>query len=338
MRQAKQLWNLFAQAVTVFAAAAVVVAVFMRFGAEPSSYRDAVSKALPSVVSIYGRDKHGAESSIGSGVIVSRDGDILTNYHLIANISKIEIGAEGGETYLAELVGIDPDIDIAVLRVKAAGLPAIGTAEDGTLQAGDIVFAIGNPFGLNRTTTMGIVSAVGRERLGLHGFERFIQTDAAINPGSSGGALANAKGELVGINSALFYRRSGIAPQGIGFAIPAALAMHSYGRLVEDAAAPETGALLQNLSARLRSEVLGDEGGADDGEGGGGRWHALLVTRVWQETVAAESGLQVGDIVLQINDANPKSHVNDGELLPSARALEILRGSEKFVIDIVQSE
>ena len=331
MQQAKQLWNLFAQAVTIFAAAAVVIAVFMQFHAVPPSYRDAVSKALPSVVSIYGRDRHDTETSVGSGVIVSRDGYILTNYHLIANISKIEIGAQDGQTYVAELVGIDPDIDIAVLRVNAADLPAIGTAKDGTLRAGDIVFAIGNPFGLNRSTTMGIVSAVGRDRLGLHGFERFIQTDAAINPGSSGGALANAEGELVGINSALFYRRTGITPQGIGFAIPAALAMSSYGRLIDDAAAPDNGMLLRNLSARLRSEVLGDDN--DEGEGEQ-QWHALLITRVWRDSAAAQSGLQVGDVVLQINDADPKDHAGDGILLPSAQTLEVLRGEEKFVITL----
>ena len=316
MKQIKNLWQLFAQAVTIFAAAVIVAVVFLKINTQPFSHREAVSKVLPSVVSIYGRDEHGAQSSIGSGVIVSDNGYILTNYHLIANISKIEVGVKSGTSYVAELIGIDPDIDIAVLRINAESLPAIGAAEDSLLQPGDIVLAVGNPFGLNRTTTMGIVSAVGRDRLGLHGFEQFIQTDAAINPGSSGGALANAEGKLVGINSALFYRQHGITPQGIGFAIPAGLALNSYGRLINpDLSADNTlGVEVRELSPRLRSEVL--------------------ITRVWRQSPAARHGLKVGDIILSINGANPDKYIAGGQLLLSARQLEILRNSEEFLLHL----
>lgn len=321
------MWRLFAQATTVFAAAAVVLGVFLQVGGKPPSYRDVVSKILPSVVSIYGRDDSGSETTIGSGVIVSGDGYILTNYHLIANIGRIEVGVKGGDSYIAELVGIDPEIDIAVLRVKAHGLPAIGSAEEGAPEPGDIVFAIGNPFGLNRSTTMGIVSAIGRDRLGLQGFERFIQTDAAINPGSSGGALANIEGNLVGINSALFYRQHGITPQGIGFAIPAELAMHSYDRLISDAppAGNALGAEVRKLSQRLLSEIMDGRQPAP---------FVLLITRVWPETPAAGFGLRVGDIVLRVNGGSPKPHVADGGLLPSARQLAILRDREEFALDL----
>lgn len=325
MSQAGNLWRLFAQAVTIFAALAVVIGVFWRANPVPLSYRDAVAKALPSVVSISGKDDYGGEVSIGSGVIVSQDGYILTNYHLIADIGTIEIGLQSGESLVAALVGIAPDIDIAVLQVNAFGLPAIGMADDSALQPGDIVFAIGNPFGLNRSTTMGIVSALGRDRLGLHGFERFIQTDAAINPGSSGGALANAEGELVGINSALFYRRQGIRSQGIGFAIPAALALDSYSQLTaREAKKPNPqGAELSELSARLRAEILGDRGEP---------LSSLLVTRVWQDSPAARVGLRAGDIILGINDGQPQLQISGGQLSSTVSTVAILRGSERLTL------
>ena len=329
MYQVGNLWRLFAQAVTIFAALAVVIGVFWRVNSAPLSYRDAVAKVLPSVVSISGKDERGNDVSIGSGVIVSQDGYILTNYHLIANIGRIEIGLQTGESLIAELVGIAPDIDIAVLRVNAFGLPAVGRADDAALQPGDIVFAIGNPFGLNRSTTMGIVSAIGRDRLGLHGFERFIQTDAAINPGSSGGALANAEGNLVGINSALFHRRQGIRSQGIGFAIPAALALNSYSQLIDRQSTKQNpqGAELSALSAKLRAELLGARGEP---------LSSLLVTRVWQGTPAAAAGLKVGDILLGINDG--KQSVTGDQLPPGVATVHILRGNERLALTFTGSE
>lgn len=323
-------WRLFAQAITVFAAAALVVGVYKQVAGGALSYRDAVSKVLPSVVSIYGRDSSGVESSIGSGVIISRSGYVLTNYHLIANVGEIEIGLKNGDTYLARLIGIDPDIDIAVLKVEADDLPAIGTAEDKSVQPGDIVFAIGNPFGLNRSTTMGIVSAIGRDRLGLHGFEQFIQTDAAINPGSSGGALADTRGQLIGINSALFYRQHGIAPQGIGFAIPVGLVMNSYQRLIREPqpAAGDLGAEIRALSPRLRAEVMDATHEKTV--------HYLLVTRVWQGSIAARQGMEVGDIVVSINGAPARSHVHERQLRDTARQLEIIRGKDKFTLNLAK--
>lgn len=322
----RALWTLFTQAVVVFTAAVFVFSVYRRDW-PAASYSDAVSRALPAVVSIYGRDETGAGNSIGSGVIISSDGHILTNYHLVANAGAIEINMKTRPSpYVAEIIGVDPEIDIAVLRIYADELPAIAATADTAAQPGDVVFAIGNPFGLDQSATMGIVSAVGRDRLGLHDFERFIQTDAAINPGSSGGALANAKGQLVGINSALFYRRRGVAPQGIGFAVPADLAMRSYERLINDEppAGNGWGAEIRLMPERLRREVSG----AEEAEA------ALLISRVWPESPAAALGIQVGDIILQIDGKAPELLSNESNLPKTMRQITLLRNGEEVVLKL----
>jgi Do/DeqQ family serine protease len=215
--------------------------------ARTGSYADAARKALPSVVHIYTSkevktprhpfaddpvfryffgDRFGGpqrQSGLGSGVIVSTDGYILTNNHVVENMDEIEVATNDGRRYRARIVGLDPETDLAVLQVKADGkLSAITFASTESLRVGDVVLAIGNPFGVGQTVTHGIVSALGRSQLGINTFENFIQTDAAINPGNSGGALTDSAGNLVGINTAIYSRSGGSL--GIGFAIPVSIA------------------------------------------------------------------------------------------------------------------
>ena len=211
------------------------------------SYSDAAKKALPSVVHIYTSkeikaprhpfaddpvfryffgDRYGGsqrQSGLGSGVIVSPDGYILTNNHVVEGMDEIEVATNDGHKYGARVVGNDPESDLAVVRINAGGkLPAITFAAPETLHVGDAVLAIGNPFGVGQTVTHGIVSALGRSHLGINTFENFIQTDAAINPGNSGGALVDSSGNLIGINTAIYSQSGGSL--GIGFAIPTSIA------------------------------------------------------------------------------------------------------------------
>jgi serine protease DegQ len=160
-------------------------------------------------------------SNLGSGVIISHDGYVLTNHHVVEAADEIQVALSDGRTLAAELVGTDPETDLAVLRVAQKDLPTLTLARAEDLRVGDVVLAIGNPFGVGQTVTMGIVSALGRNQLGINTFENYIQTDAAINPGNSGGALVDAAGNLVGINTAIFSRSGG--NMGIGFAIPVSI-------------------------------------------------------------------------------------------------------------------
>ncbi|MDX1594962.1 MAG: trypsin-like peptidase domain-containing protein [Gammaproteobacteria bacterium] len=224
----------------------------------PVSYADAVARSAPAVVNIstaklvteranplfddplfrrffgdrpQARPRQRLETSLGSGVIVSPDGHVLTNNHVIAGADQILVQLADGQVGEARLVGADPESDLAVLEADLAYPPPIAVGSSDTLRVGDVVLAIGNPYGVGQTVTMGIVSATGRTRLGISTFEDFIQTDAAINPGNSGGALVNAAGELVGINTAIFSRTGG--SQGIGFAIPVSLANRILEQIVE---------------------------------------------------------------------------------------------------------
>jgi Do/DeqQ family serine protease len=222
-----------------------------------TSYADAAKKALPSVVHIYTSKEVKAprhpfaddpvfryffgdrfsgpqrQSGLGSGVIVSADGYILTNNHVVENMDEIEVATNDGRRLRARIVGLDPETDLAVLQVKADGkLPAVTFAPTESLRVGDVVLAIGNPFGVGQTVTHGIVSALGRTQLGINTFENFIQTDAAINPGNSGGALTDSEGNLVGINTAI-YSRTGTS-LGIGFAIPVSIARSVMEQIIKN--------------------------------------------------------------------------------------------------------
>ena len=207
-----------------------------------ASYRDAVSRAMPAVVNIYTTkevrqpqspllddpflkrffgerfSETEKQMSLGSGVVVTHDGYVLTNNHVVETADQIEVAFEDGRKASARLVGNDPETDLAVIKIDLPDLPAITFGNVDDVKVGDVVLAIGNPFGVGQTVTMGIVSALGRSQLGINIYENFIQTDAAINPGNSGGALIDAAGNLIGINSAIYSQSGG--SMGIGFAIP----------------------------------------------------------------------------------------------------------------------
>src|SRR5436309_1105086 len=213
------------------------------------------------------RPREHKTQSLGSGVIVSQDGYILTANHVIQGADKIKVAlASGQKEFEATIVGADPPTDIALLKIDAKNLPAIAIADSDKLEVGDTVLAIGNPFAVGQTVTMGIVSAVGRG-FGINAYEDFIQTDAAINPGNSGGALVDAEGRLIGINTAIFSRSGG--NQGIGFAVPSNLARNVMDSLIKDGRVVRgfLGVSIQDVTPALESEFhLKNSGGALVGE------------------------------------------------------------------------
>ncbi len=230
--------------------------------------------------------------SLGSGVIVAGNGLVLTNSHVVADAEDIRVSLSDGRELAAELVGADPKSDLAVLKLKGklGKLTPIRFGRSGTIRLGEIVLAIGNPFGVGQTVTMGIVSAKGRSGMGIVDYEDFIQTDAAINPGNSGGALINLQGELIGINTAILSRTGGY--QGIGFAIPTDMAQPIMDSLIRDGHVDRgfLGVNIQTLTRELaESEGLGEARG-------------VLVTRVMQASPAARAGLRRGDIITRIDD------------------------------------
>ena len=298
-------------------------------------FRAAAAKASASVVNIYtrkapprqlpgwlrpygGSDEEVAQgqSSLGSGVIVAAQGFILTNNHVVEGADEIAVMLPGGKVAEARVVGTDPETDLAVLRVEAKGLQAITFADPASVQIGDIVLAVGDPFGVGQTVTQGIVSATGRNRLGINTFENFIQTDAAINPGNSGGALVDASGHLVGINTAIYSRSGG--SQGIGFAIPVSLARQVMEQII---ASGRVSRGWLGVSAR---DVIHETTGAAAG--------AALVA-VQRGGPADRAGLRAGDTVLSING---KEVVDTAALINETAALnpgtqaqfKILRGRE----------
>jgi len=246
-------------------------------------------------------------NGMGSGVIVSADGYIITNNHVVCDSSgeaadEINVALLDGREFKAKLVGRDPQTDVAVLKIDASGLPVVPFGESDDLQVGDLVFAVGNPMGLSQSVTMGIVSAVGRSRLGIlgeRGYEDFIQTDAPINPGNSGGALVDAKGRLVGINTAILSRSGGSI--GIGFAIPSSM-VRSVAVNLMDGGKVERGYLgvtIRNLDATL-AESFGIQGGKGS-----------LIEGVAPGSPAEKAGLKRGDVIVKVDGRNV---VSDGDL------------------------
>jgi serine protease DegS len=229
------------------------------------------------------------ESSLGSGVIVSKNGYVLTNYHVIEGADEIQVALRDGRSAEAEIAGTDPESDLAVLKIDMDKLPTITFASSDDLKVGDVVLAIGNPFGVGQTVTMGIVSATGRDRLGINVFENFIQTDAAINPGNSGGALVNPYGHLVGINTAIFSRSGGY--QGIGFAIPVSSAIDVMQQIIETGHVTRgwLGIEVQDITPQLAESF-----GLKDTQG-------VIVAGILRNGPAANAGLQPGDVIKQIN-------------------------------------
>ena len=335
--RARGIWLLFAQAVTIVLAAALALgAVWRPFLAQPppgaarggDSYASAARRAAPWVVGVFDRESQAARrapgdivdiENVGSGVIVSPDGFIVTNYHVVA-ASEIDVALTGGEVYPARIVAVDPALDLALLKIDAARLQAADFLQDGArLEVGDVVLALGNPFGLRDSVSMGIVSALDRRGLGLAEDESFIQVDAAINPGSSGGALINARGELVGINSALFASQQGFAAEGINFAIPIVRARDLYRRIAPaggDNADDKNGFDKNGFAVAL----------APRGESFADKWdsNSLLITRVAADSPAAASGAQAGDFIVSVAGAAPRADATIGGQIIVRRGARLL--------------
>lgn len=229
------------------------------------------------------------ESSLGSAVIMSPEGYLLTNNHVTAGADQIVVALKDGRETLARLVGGDPETDLAVLKIDLDNLPAITLGRSDNIRIGDVALAIGNPFGFGQTVTMGIISATGRNQLGLNTYEDFIQTDAAINPGNSGGALVDANGNLIGINTAIFSKSGG--SQGIGFAIPTKLALEVMKAIIEHGQVIRgwLGIEVQPLTPEL-AESFGLEGRP-----------GIVVAGIYRDSPAQRANLQPGDIILSID-------------------------------------
>ena len=307
--------------------------------ARPDSYNDAVRKAAPSVVNIFTSkevrvsrnpllndplfrrffgdqlgDDTQRSSSLGSGVVVSSAGYILTNHHVVEAADEIEVALPDGKKLLAKVVGNDPETDLAVLRVDAKDLPAITFGSSDNLRVGDIVLAIGNPFGVGQTVTSGIVSALGRSGLGINVFENFIQTDAPINPGNSGGALIDARGNLVGINTAIYSRSGGSL--GIGFATPVSTARAVLEQIIKSGAVTRgwIGVELQPITPALaESFKLGTLEGA-------------IVNGVLSGGPADKAGAKPGDVLVSIDGkpvVDPQSVLNVVTGIAPGRAAQV---------------
>ncbi len=265
--------------------------------------------------------------SLGSGVIVSPEGYILTNHHVIEAADEIEVALSDGRKTLAKVVGSDPETDLAVLKIGFGHLVPITFGHSDKVKVGDIVLAIGNPFGVGETVTMGIVSALGRSNLGINTYENFIQTDAAINPGNSGGALVDSEGNLVGINTAIYSQSGGSL--GIGFAIPVSLARNVMEQIMEKGTVTRgwIGVEVQNITPGLADSFrLPDTRGA-------------LIAGVFRGGPAYAAGIRPGDIMLELDGsriADSSSMLNRiAELEPGKSAsVRILRGGREMNLNI----
>src|SRR5438477_1172751 len=242
------------------------------------------------------------ERSLGSGVIVTKDGYILTNNHVEDGADEIKVARDKDKKqFTAKVIGRDPRTDIAVLKIDAKDLPFITFADSDKIEVGDVVLALGNPFGIGQTVTMGIVSATGRGGMGIEDYEDFIQTDAAINPGNSGGALVDAEGRLVGLNTAILSRSGG--SQGVGFAIPANLARSVMDQLIKSGKVERgfLGVGIQDLTPELARQFnVKDTQGA-------------LVSSVTPDSPADKAGLKSGDVIVEFN----------GRAVPDSRHLKL---------------
>ena len=269
-------------------------------------------------------------NSLGSGVIIDgAEGYVVTNYHVIENADEINVRLHDGRSFAAEVIGTDPEADIAVIRIPPNDLYGIAIGDSEGLRVGDFVVAIGNPFGLGQTVTSGIVSAKGRSGLGIEGYEDFIQTDASINQGNSGGALVNLHGELVGINTAILGGRGG-GSVGIGFAIPVDMAMRLIRQIVEygEVKRGQLGVIVQDLTPDLA--------GALDIDANSG----ALISQVLPDSAAADAGLKEGDVVTAVNGRSIDSASDLRNEIGLSRAgekveLEYLRDGDRLVQEVV---
>jgi Do/DeqQ family serine protease len=265
----------------------------------------------------YGNQGSSPQVGLGSGVIVSTSGYILTNNHVVESADEIEVTLNDGRRARANVIGTDPDSDLAVLKIDLDRLPAIVLGNSDALQVGDQVLAIGNPFGVGQTVTGGIISALGRNQLGINTFENFIQTDAAINPGNSGGALVDTSGNLLGINTAIYSRSGG--SMGIGFAIPVSTAKLVLEGIVKDGQVTRgwIGVEPNELSPEL-AETFGVQAKA-----------GVIITGVLQNGPAAQAGIRPGDVIIRVAGNEVK---NVAELLSNVAALKPGVASEFSVL------
>lgn len=237
------------------------------------------------------------QQSAGSGVVVKADqGIVMTNHHVIKGADEVQVSLSDGRTFKADILGEDPELDIAILQIDAEDLVELKISNSNALEIGDFVVAVGNPFGLGQTVTTGIVSALGRSGLGIEGYENFIQTDASINPGNSGGALVNLAGELVGINTAIIAPSGGNV--GIGFAIPSNMAKASMEQIIKhgEVKRGQLGIGIQDISEDLRNAFdlpNGQEG--------------VLITNVMEDSPAEKARLKAGDIIIAVDDQKTTS-------------------------------
>lgn len=321
-------------------------------GASPVSYADAVALAGPAVVNIFTtkvrterlpltfknpylqrhfgkmlpeRLQRKSATSLGSGVILSQDGLLLTNRHIIKDADEIRVVLPNGKDLDVKVAGSDPETDLAVLKASASNLASIPLGRPNELRVGDVVLAIGNPFGIGQTVTMGIVGATGRTRLGISSIENFIQTDAAINPGNSGGALVNARGELVGINTAIFSKSGG--SEGVGFAIPADLATDVMRQIVA-----------KGHIARGWIGIVGRSVTPQLTESFGLRAHnGALISSTLENSPAEHAGVRPGDVVTAVDGQAVASTHELLEAIAGAGpgadiTLEIWRGSKHLEV------
>lgn len=278
------------------------------------------------------REQEYTMTGIGSGVIVDSDGLILTNHHVVGEADEFDVVLQNGEEYPGELVGTDPETDVAVISIDAEDLPAIAIGDSDQLRVGQWVLAVGSPFALSQTVTQGIVSYIGRSDVGLAAYEDYIQTDAAINPGNSGGALVDLEGKLVGINTAIASRNGGY--QGIGFAIPVNAAVSVMDDLVTHGYVKRgwLGVTIQEMTAGLSEHF-----GLEDGSGG------VLVSQVLRDTPAWEYGLERGDVILTVDGEDFHAVTEFRNLIaerdPDTRVqLGILRDERIMELDVVLGE
>ena len=249
--------------------------------------------------------------SLGSGVIIdSESGYVVTNHHVIENADQIRVRLDDGRSFEAKVVGADPEADVAVIQIPAQGLKAINIGDSDSLRVGDFVVAIGNPFGLSQTATSGIVSALGRSGLGIEGYEDFIQTDASINQGNSGGALVNLRGELIGVNTAILARGGGNV--GIGFAIPVNMVVSLTAQIIEfgEVRRGRLGVHIQDLTPEL-AQAFGVEAGS-----------GALISKVIPDSAAKAADLREGDVITMVNGRAIKGATELRNVIGLARADE----------------
>ncbi len=327
-------------------------------GAKLTSFSEAVKLAMPTVVNIYtskeikaqrppfmddpvfryffggeGESPPQKSNNLGSGVIVSEKGYILTNAHVVEAADEIEVALADNRRARAKVIGTDPETDLAVIKIDLPKLPAITFAQSDQAQVGDLVLAIGNPFGVGQTVTFGIISALSRNRLGINTFENFIQTDAAINPGNSGGALVDIHGNMLGINTAIYSRTPGGASLGIGFAIPAATAKQVLDQLVQTGTVTRgwIGVAVQEISAELAESLKLPS------------TRGTLITEVFSATPADQAGMKTGDVLVAVDG---KPVVDSASMLTlisaiapgSAATLKVLRAQKELELKVTMGK